>query len=684
MIMAIEPNAKDKNDDSVISERMSKFISDMKMAVENDEDNRIGWKRKLITANNQRLGVKRVSTRPYPGAPNIPLPESDKTIAKQKPNYVMSAYTAKKKCFVEAADGVFVTPEMRGKIKRAEMGMNFLLNNKINLFSVLELGSDYALEKGHCVWKVIERFDTRIVHKVIDLEEFPKEIIKQLKRLPINKLKQFIADRFDLNQDDEDDAKSMQDAIDQFKSGKKVIEFDITEVDSFPDVITPAPEDVTPANYGTNDLDRLERISHEFFITRRELTERALEGIYNKDILSKLDTLVFQGGRGKSVSENDMIEANKNQNEGVIDEDTRRELFRIKEVTTWYQPSDDAMYERWIFTYLADVADTDDSILRKIKYPFEMKEINYIKYDAETKDIRWHASRGIPERIRALQEFMEKSLNNSIIRDNINNNPMYTILATSGIQASTMRFIPGQRLKVKSHDEIRKLEQNTLVDISSERIIQLLKAFAEEYVGSTDQLFRNATNKGGGKTLGEVELGVQLATGPLTLDIIRWFVALEKLYTMLFNLMKERLGKSIFIEGVEITREDFNFPARVIPNGSLDLANRNTKRQKAMQRLQITVGGPQDIITAEDRYNSFYDFYEADDVQDPDRYITRPEIIAQQQQQSMQAQDQVLAQQQQGLQQDIQSKSRELSQNNIEGTAKREVDTNRRQTGARG
>ena len=193
------------------------------------------------------------------------------------------------------------------------------------------------------------------------------------------------------------------------------------------------------------------------------------------------------------------------------------------------------------------------------------------------------------------------------------------------------------------------------VDVSSERIVQLLKATAEEYLGSTDQLFRNATNKGGGKTLGEVEAGMAQSSIQAQLEVTQWLIFIKEIYTMIFQLMRERLGKSIFVEGTEITREDFDFEAEVIPNGSLDLADENLRTQKAMMRVQFVLTAPPDIVTAEDKYNAVFDWLEAEGVRDPDRYITRPEIIFQEQKQQMMAEDQVLAQQEQDL-------SREISQ----------------------
>jgi 5-formaminoimidazole-4-carboxamide-1-beta-D-ribofuranosyl 5'-monophosphate synthetase len=131
---------------------------------------------------------------------------------------------------------------------------------------------------------------------------------------------------------------------------------------------------------------------------------------------------------------------------------------------------------------------------------------------------------------------------------------------------------------------------------------------------------------------------------------------LKKVYMMIFKLMAERLGDTIIIEGTEVTREDFNFDAVVIPNGSIDLTDQNVRITKAANRLQFVMTGTPEIINAEDKYNAAYDWLIADGVQDPERYITKPQAIAQQQQQKMQAEDQVLQQQEQMMDKEIRQK----------------------------
>jgi hypothetical protein len=517
----------------------------------------------------------------------------------------------------------------------------------------MTLAADDFLEKGHCIFKVIESFSDEKVHRVIDLESYDKTDVAALRRLKNTELREFVAMKFELDETDEDDLVVIDDVIAQFRKGKKVIEVDIPIITSYPDILIRPPEKVTPPSYAM-DISGVERLRDEYYLTKRELEEGARQGIFDKDIIGNLENLTFSG-KGKSVSEDDIIENNKDINEGISDE-SNDELFRIHEIYTWYKPEGSDCYERWVFKFLADVGGVEDALIQKIRFTYEFKHWNYAKFDLEPKDQRWHASRGIPEKIRALQEFSERAINNMLIRDEINNNPTYTVLSNSLIQSNTMRFIPGQKVKVNSHNEIARVDDQQKVDISSERIAQLLKAYTEEYIGSTDQLFRNATNKGGGKTLGEVQAGIAQTTVQSQLDVMRWAQVIKTVYTMIFKLMAERLGESIYVGNIEITRDDFNFDAEIIPNGSIDLSDESIRTQKAMNRLNFALAGPPEIITPEDKYNAAFDWLENDGVRDPDRYITRPEIIFNQQKQQMMDEDAVLAQQEQGLEQEIRQK----------------------------
>jgi hypothetical protein len=217
-----------------------------------------------------------------------------------------------------------------------------------------------------------------------------------------------------------------------------------------------------------------------------------------------------------------------------------------------------------------------------------------------------------------------------LIRDEINNAPMFTVLNTSKISSDSVRFIPGQRIKVTQHDEIKPLYEGRATDVSSIQISQILKAYGEEYLGSVDQLFRNATNKGGGKTLGEIEQGVAVSQYIASLDILNWLDTLKKVYTKVFNVMRERLVNPLIINGEVITREDFNFVPDISPAGSLEMADKQLQAQKALARMNLVRQAYIDgLATKENVYEAYKDYFEADGVHDSNQYLTDPKVILQ-------------------------------------------------------
>ena len=652
-----EPSTKDKSETGKLSQDLNDFLTELRHKVKKDDTNRGNWKQKMIVAGNQRLGVKRYTNYPYPGAPDIPLPETDKLIKKSVPNLVLSAWAPKKMCLVRVKQGVKPNSQMIEKAKRCELALNMVLRSpETGTFNKLHLAADFTKQYGHCLFRITEDFNSRMVHKVIDLNDFTDEQRASLKAMGKEEKIRFLEDRYDLERDDKGDKKTIDSIIKQFGSGKDVIEFDVEEISSLPNFDVPLPTKVIVPSYVT-DINKSPRITLEYFLTREQLEAKMDSEIFRDKDIDDLDL------SGVSKVDDDMVEQSKARNEGTEGEMASKDIFRIHETLCYYKPKKSEPSQRWAFTFLADTMDAEESLLQDIEFPFEFDGWNYEKHDNEVKDPRYYASRGVPEQIRALQEILERSINNMIIRDEMNNTPMYEVLDTSDIMDAHIRFVPGQKLPVKAvGQEIKQVNEASKVDISSDRIMQIIKAYAEEYAGSSDQLFRNATNVGGGKTLGEIKEGVKQQSGQLNLDVISWNDTLSRVYKKMFDIMAERLGSSIFINDIEITREDFNFPAEVKSNGTLEVSDQQIATQKAIMRIGV-ISDPKfaDCVNSEDKYNALKDWLEKDGVKDPDLFSTDPKIIAQQQIAQLQQGIQQLSMQYQQLQEQLQSTQKQTA-----------------------
>lgn len=612
---------KDQSLTGKIDEKEVEFIKDLICACGKDENDTQIWRDKMITAANQRLGVKEYSDYPYEGAPDVPLPETDKLIRKATPSLVLAMWAPKKLCTVQVEEGSQPNPENEIKAKKCEAALNVILRNKMNLYEKFEISADNAKEMGQCVARVIENYKTRIVHKVINLNDYQEEQIQMLKQMRNVELKQFLSERYEFDTEDEFDKKQINKIVDDFRKGKKVIEFDIEEISSLPMIEIVNPTKIIVPAY-TTELESANRIRYEYYLTKPELLEKMNCGAFIKKDLKEIKL--------NASADDDLYDLNQRRNAGITDNTSESDLYRIHEICTWYKPEKAESYERWVFTVLADVSDPEEALLQRMPFPFEFEGWNYTRYDNERKSKNHYDSRGVPEQIQAIQETMERSVNNMLIRDELNNNPIYKVLGTSEILDRDGVIPPGEMVPVNDMGEIQPMNPMNNVDMSSERIMQILKASAEEYMGNTDQLFNNATNRGGGKTLGEIQEGLRQTAGPVNVEVIRWNEFWTKVYRMCFAILKERMGDSIYVKNQEVTREDFNFPEDVRANGSLEVADKNMLAQKAWMRLQaianfMNVG----IVDQEDMYNALQDWLEQDGVKDPERFSTNPMQITQ-------------------------------------------------------
>lgn len=644
----IQANAKDRSTDPRFTTKFLDYLKDIRFKSAQDSSDRSTWRAKMLIAMNQRLGVKRYTNFPYPGAPDIPLPETDKLIKKSIPNLVLSAWSPKKMCRVRVKEGVQETPELKQKAKNAELAMNmFLRSPEMDLFRKLMLAADNRKQNGHCIFKVSEKFQYRIISKVFDTSELEELELRTLKSALKVEKEAFFAEKYGLDTENDEDKEILADILKQFNSGSELIEFEVPDYSSIPMIDIVDPLALTVPSY-TKDIGNATRIKEEFYLPRH-----AVEELMDTDIFLKkdLDLIPYWAG-----GENDLLNTTKARNEGITDNTSRTDLYRMEMISCWYKDTDTSPFYRKVFTFFADVTDHELALVQDIDFPFEFDGWFYEKDDNEIKDSRYYSSRGEPEMIRAMQEIMERCINNKIIRDEMSNTPMWEVLDTSQIMDAHVRMIPGAKLPVRQlKTEISQLSDYPKPDPNSTEIMQILKAYTEEYRSVSDQLFRNATNAGGGKTLGEINVGIQQNSGPLNLEVISWNETLSKVYTKVFLILQERLGGSIYIEGNEITKEDFNFPAEVKSNGDLEVANEQLATQKAWMRLN-TIMNPTlvDIINSEDRYNAMKDWLEKDGVKDPDLFCTDPKIIAQEKIAQMQQQLGQMQQQMGQMQQEAQ------------------------------
>lgn len=603
------------------------FIKQLAQKVRQDDQDRQVWKDKQIVAYNARMGLKRRTNRPYPGAAEVPIPITDKFITKLKSMFVSVATLMKKQIVVTLDDGEIATPETKASAARIERALNNLVKKRdFQWARKVTLFVDYFLENGHAVFKIIEKFFSRTINRTLNIgDNFSPEDLKMLKSMKRQDLILILAQREEMDPNDEDDLKQLNKAVDQFKSGKKILTFTKKEIYSEPTVIPERGLRIIVPSSGT-ETQRLPRITHDMWMTYHEIRAKADHSIYAKESVEMLND---DGG----TNDDGLTNTSWAISEGLTTLDRRSGLFNVRECQTWYE--DKGKWERWVFTWVEQAGEPDDEadatkdiiVLQELKLPYDHGMWTYVKHDYEVKNTRWYNSRGVPEKIRGLHQTIEKMYNARLIRDELNNAPMWRVSKQLGMAGDEIRMRPGQVIEGEP-GEIEMLNKGITTDVSSERLEQQAKAYAEEYLSITDFSNRSAVNQGSARTATELQLINQSSTRQVNMDIALFLDTLSEVAQHIYLIVKQNVDKPTKVGGVILRPEDF-LPKMVVAwSGSLDATDSQMQMAKSMQRMQtvISLGQPVGIVTPTNIYNMLQDYIDKDpDVDVSSKFITAPE-----------------------------------------------------------
>lgn len=605
------------------------FVKKLAAKVRQDDMDRQVWKDKQVVAYNARLGLKRRTNRPYPGASEVPIPITDKFITKLKSMFVSVATLMKKQIVVTLEDGEVSTPETKQSAERIERALNNLVKKKdFGWAKKVTLFVDYFLENGHAVFKVIEKFFSKTINRTLNMESFSPEDLEILKKMKRQELRLVLAQREEMDLEDKEDLKQIDKAIDQFKSGKMIVTFTKKEIYSEPTVLPERGLRIIVPSSGT-ETQRLPRITHDMWMTYYELKDRANKGIYSKASVEMLDD---DGG----TNDDGLTNTSWAISEGLSTLDIRSGLFNVRECQTWYENEDTEEYEKWVFTWVEQAGTFNDEnkggtkdiiILQELRLPYEHGMWTYVKHDYELKNTRWYSSRGVPEKIRGLHQTIEKMYNARLIRDEMNNAPMWRVSKQLGMAGDEIRMRPGQVIQGEA-GEIEMLNKGITTDVSSERLEQQAKAYAEEYLSITDYSQRSAINQGSSRTATEINAIQQASARQVNMDISLFLDTLSEVANHMYLILKQSVDKPRKVAGVVLSPEDFLVKVSVSWSGSLDATDSQLQMGKAVQRMQtvMAAGQPVGIVTPTNIYNMLQDYIDADpDVDVASKYITAPQ-----------------------------------------------------------
>jgi hypothetical protein len=235
----------------------------------------------------------------------------------------------------------------------------------------------------------------------------------------------------------------------------------------------------------------------------------------------------------------------------------------------------------------------------------------------------------VPEKIRGLHQTIEKMYNARLIRDELNNAPMWRVSKQLGMAGDEIRMRPGQVIQGEP-GEVEMLNKGITTDVSSERLEQQAKAYAEEYLSITDFSNQSAVNQGSSRTATEIQAINQASTRQVNMDISLFLDTLSEVANHMYLIVKQNVTKPTKIGGVVLRPEDFLVKVVVSWSGSLDATDSQLQMAKAQQRMALVMqyGQPVGVVTPTNVYNMLQDYIDKDpDVDISSRFITTPEDV---------------------------------------------------------
>lgn len=618
-------------------QQQTDWVQSLVTEVNAAQNDRSTWEVNLARFFKKRYGLRHgTKTSPWPGASNTHIALTDEKIRKLKPNYMNLAFEGTPLVTMFPVNG---TPQEAAA--SAETFMDWLLRFYMdtvpgkNYFESMSLVTDWMLEKGFSIAKVIWHFQSRTITKVVDIDALPQQIKDVIEDpdLSDEELGLLLSQQSGLDLTDEEDKDQIEKAVKAFRNGDKFIPLKIeVEIYNGPRVIAVPPKDIiVPSD--TTDVESARFIAHRMWMTMEELQQAELDGKYENT--SEVVPGVGPGNASSSSSSLSVLENAKANKEGVHLFLQNSNLAEIWEIYTWFDIDGDGSPEKVVLTIDAN----SQTILRLIEFPYDHQKWPFIVYRNELNDDRWYSPRGIPEMLDHYQTIVTNQENAKLDRMTLANSLQFKYRIGS-VNPSQIRFIPGQGIPVQRMDDLQELPISNL-DASFDTEMAKIRGLAEQLIGQPDLSAGSLQKPQERRTAFEVSEVVALGRQVFSYDARLFNNSLQKMYDQIFDLWMQYGPDEVWVGATgsppfKLTREQILGNFVMTPNGEISLLSRTVEVNQALQQLQIALS---DQSGAVNQYEFWVNYlYKADPKMAKKGLNTREQFAATQQQRFQQQQ----------------------------------------------
>ncbi len=625
-----DPESLDEIKSIKITDKLKEFVSGIFHTTEEEKANRSWWENQIDKYIALRYSIRPVKTFPWVNCANYVVPQIDSDINRLKPSYVNLLNVSP----IVSFEGY--GPEDQEPARLRECLFDWRMKTKIDYFKPYVLGIDHMLEQGAVVFKVSWKYSTRNYTKVIDIGEFPQQVLDAIydTRVTDQILSQIMTEEFMIDTSFEENQQALMDAIAKFRQGESVFELDLVEEkDNQPELTAcNIREDlVIPIN--CMDIHEAAFIDYKFPTCKNDIKIAMRDGRYETYTDEQINSW---------VSGTPLNKTNRYPRTTPITGNNTDEII-LHETCCWYDVNNDGILEKCIATY----PDNDPmSILRFIELPYDHGQWPYNLIKRELNDEGLYSSRSIGQLDEDFQNGISSALNQSIDNGTIVNTPTVVTRRNTVQNVKNLKYVPGQTVETNGPTSDYEIRQNTNASQATLfQQAQYLKSWADQRTGNISSGITSPNNlpgmgQQGQKTAKEIGLVEQLGSEVQSLDLQVFQNQMADVYYQI-DALYDQFGneqEAIAVTGQppqKISRQEIQGKFNIVPNGKLDNTNPQLRAAKSFQLMHVFYNDP-DIKQVELKKMYMMDF----DVKLITKLFKTPQEKQQEAQAAAQAQEQ--------------------------------------------
>lgn len=647
----IHPEEKDNHQIISLSDKIREKVSEL---VE-DVNATIETRRQNLDRNWANLYMRRYqlefrgTTFPWPGASDIVMPLIDMKIDQMKPAYAM---------LIDKINMKPMNSQALKNARNADLTYDWLLNHRMDGYkkSMLYVIDD-MLMYGWGIAKITHNYELVKVKKTVTAQDLPerilryrerfllvkneteqKQIIRELKEMPpqmalgqpmpvtMSQLRSALkADaelEFGLSRDEKEDEAALNSLTDLLMGKTRVAEITFLEEKHNEPVVSCIPPYDFIVPWQTLGLQSADWCVHRMYYSKNSLKATTLERDWSK---KALQNIVEFGGQNRSF-ENE-VEQSQNEREGMgafmTDKKKRIDNIEIWEVyTNLYEESG-----RKIKVVMTLHPYTKE-ILKIRHLPFDHGKWPFVQFPFEANSIRFHSSRGIPEKLKDIDREMTAQHRAKINRMTIANAPTFKYRLGSKINPNSIHWTPGEFIPVLNMQDLEPVVIPN-IDISFEREENILRIWADQYIGTMDAAASSALNFREPRSATEVAAIEGSVRSSMSVRGDIFMDSLKELHGMIWDVWIN-LGPRKFEAIVgsyaprKYTRQEIQGDFDIVPVGKIGEYNSEAEAQKALNRLMIMLKIPPQMLGMQYEVNygeAFIDWLEKDGLKSARAFI---------------------------------------------------------------